>query len=426
LLDLRGMSALAELRQQDELDAIVGKLATLGYRPALRSARESLAEVAGLSTDDLTALDVLSERRFRVGREEEGAVTGEILFGEESALLLVPARTRLFVAEVRNGFEPSILSQFTTDVESAARDSLDGRRLRGMDFTWRDEALPGLRVQDGPDPLSDLTQQEPEYDSQQLEKSRELIDHEGRTFFMGVVQSGKASLADLGDRGAVLPLLDAGLLRQEYLLVCRKDSRALLTVPDLGDLGDAANLPCAACGRPMKDELAQEIVSPTPEGKSLADGSKWMTIWITDELVAAGVPLESISWSVSAGEDEIDIVARVAGLPVFFELKDREFGLGDAYRFVTRVVRYGGEHGVVITTDRVNEEAKKYLDEQGDSPVGTMRMYTVEGAAATTSSLSTILSSASRLAVTRRVQGLARFTPLNPLPLLQPWMAARG
>jgi hypothetical protein len=31
------------------------------------------------------------------------------------------------------------------------------------------------------------------------------------------------------------------------------------------------------------------------------------------------------------------------GPRVFFELKDREFGLGDAYPFAIRVGRYGGD-----------------------------------------------------------------------------------
>jgi hypothetical protein len=52
------------------------------------------------------------------------------------------------------------------------------------------------------------------------------------------------------------------------------------------------------------------------------------------------------------------------GIRVFFELKDREFGLGDAYAFASRVARYQGSRGVVVSTDRIAEEAQRFLNEQ--------------------------------------------------------------
>jgi hypothetical protein len=54
---------------------------------------------------------------------------------------------------------------------------------------------------------------------------------------------------------------------------------------------------------------------------------------------------------------------------MFFELKDREFGLGDAYPFVTRMQRYGADGGVIVSTERVADEVKGFIAELPLTPV---------------------------------------------------------
>lgn len=78
-----------------------------------------------------------------------------------------------------------------------------------------------------------------------------------------------------------------------------------------------------------------------------------------------GILKENIGWNAVAGEDEIDIVTDALGSRIFFELKDREFGLGDAYPFAYRLSRYGGSFGVIVTTDKIADEAKRFFQEQG-------------------------------------------------------------
>ena len=112
------------------------------------------------------------------------------------------------------------------------------------------------------------------------------------------------------------------------------------------------------------DELIQDIYALTPSARSLLEGSHWMTLWVTSLLVNSGVQGERIKWNAAAGDDELDIVAEIHGLKVFFELRDREFGLGDAYPFSFRIERYGGDVGVVVTTESVADEADKFFEEQ--------------------------------------------------------------
>src|SRR5438445_4739345 len=45
------------------------------------------------------------------------------------------------------------------------------------------------------------------------------------------------------------------------------------------------------------------------------------------------------------------------------ELKDREFGSGDAHPFNYRRARYGANEAVIITTEKVSSEAKRVFEE---------------------------------------------------------------
>ena len=138
MFDLQVRAAMAELRHRSELEAIVAKLAALGYRPALLTAREALAKAAHLDASDLSDLDLFYDRRFPRTRSPQ-PLGGGILFRDGAVYILVPYRSRLFAVEIRDGRTESFLEQFTSDVTSAATATLDGRRLRGMRFEWREE-----------------------------------------------------------------------------------------------------------------------------------------------------------------------------------------------------------------------------------------------------------------------------------------------
>ncbi len=149
--------------------------------------------------------------------------------------------------------------------------------------------------------------------------------------------------------------------------------------------------------------------------------SHWMTIWVTDLLVRAGISKEAIAWNAAAGEDELDIMTDAIGHRVFFELKDREFGLGDAYPFAYRVTRYGGTFGVVVSTDRVADEAKKFFDEQRPN-MGT-RIEVMEGPPQSIEDgIPMLVDRLSRSGVYQLLYELADPLEINFTPFLQAWM----
>jgi hypothetical protein len=297
-----------------------------------------------------------------------------------------------------------------------------------MDFTWkpikerptRRYPTRGRFYQD-----TKLETKAPDYGPEEAQASRLLVASDSRSFLIRLAQVGKARSIDAaGEAQSVLatPLLDHGLIRKEYLVLCRQDSHTICAVQDRSeiDTGHAATFTCTICRRPFHDELVQEIFALTDFGKRLMAGSQWMTIWVTDLLVSAGIPKDQIAWNAVAGEDELDIMTDALGSRVFFELKDREFGLGDAYPFASRVTRYGGTFGVVASTERVAEEAKKFFAEQ--RPSMGVQIETLEGADGITGGISDLVDRVSRTGVQQLLMEIGEPLGMDLVPIVHAWM----
>ena len=61
------------------------------------------------------------------------------------------------------------------------------------------------------------------------------------------------------------------------------------------------------------------------------------------------------------GGDEIDLLAEVSGELVFFELKDKEFNLGNAYSFGAKIGIIEPNHPVILITEHVGNDAKDHF-----------------------------------------------------------------
>jgi hypothetical protein len=300
-----------------------------------------------------------------------------------------------------------------------------------MTFDWK-EANPASRrrlMQGARFHEEKMNTRSPDLTASQLTKARLLASKKHREFARSLAQLGKARSVDakaISDHDVIQPLLEAELIRKEYLVTCRQDSRTLCSVPDKTVLsGEAArHMRCTTCGRLFEEELIQEIFALTAETKALLEGSHWMTVWITDLLNASGIQNEKIRWNAAAGDDEIDIVVDVQGMNVFLELKDREFGLGDAYPFGFRLERYGGDIGVIITMEKVAVEARKFIDEQAQQRRGG-RIECLEGTDVISSGVPALIERISKTAVETFFWDFSEELGLGLLPLIHGWLNAR-
>jgi len=423
-----GQQTAAEIREQKEIDAIISHLESLGHHPVLRTMVRAASTAASVMANALS-VDAMIAHRTAMGRwGTESVPLGDLLLKDPHAHLIQPIGAHLHCWEIRHHLIPSDAAAFCRRIEEGAKATLDGRRLRGMTFNWR--AVKERHVRRYGPPVrfyrgDKLDSKPADYTDAESRAARLLVPTQTRNFAPSLAQLGKArsidAAAQVGE-SLTRPLLDERLVRKEYLVICKQDSHTIACIQERSelDVGGGERFRCTVCGRAFRDELIQEILALTELGKRLLTGSRWMTIWVTELLISAGIGKDSVAWNPAAGEDELDIMTDALGPRVFFELKDREFGLGDAYPFAFRVSRYGGTFGVVVSTDRVAEEAKKFFQEQRPNIPG--RIEFIEGEDAVESGVRALVDQFSRSGVIQLFAELAEPLAINLVPLLRLWM----
>ncbi len=426
---IEGREANADFRDQREIDSVIAAIHSEGYKPLLRSMLAGACTAAALSDDSLD-LDVLSDRQrtYRRPVSRPKTVCGEVFFNEGFGYVLQPMGSTLNVWEIRRHDTMSSIECFCDLVAKSTRRCLDGRRVRGMSFEWRAPVKTDPRAFVPPSRLYqavDLHTVAAEYTDEESTLAHVLVSADIRRFVLKLAEVGKTRMTDAAgdsDMNTIGVLLRHGLIQKENLITCRKDSHTICTTPDVSELksGPGVGLTCAVCGRPFREEFVQEICALSDLGRQLVNGSQWMKIWVTDLLIDAGIQRDQIAWNPVSGQDELDIMTDALGPRVFFELKDREFGLGDAYPFSYRVSRYGGACGVVVTTDKVAEEAKKFFKEQRREMPAKVIM--LEGTESTKEGIRELVEDVSRTGVTMSLAEASTLFPIDPLPIIRAWM----
>jgi hypothetical protein len=434
--------ARARKRAQAELDGVIKWLTSKEYVPVLRSGAVAILTLCGIPIDIYAPETVnIILRMFPAPPEDEAwraSALGDIFGCGDSILALQPGGwSSLDAWEIREHTNASHLSEFCEVITEAAKATIDGRRLRGMNFDWtRMQSLslapfykepfefPSRRPARG-----DLSTRSPELSEQAGQEANLLVNREAREFLMRLAKLGKARSADVqtvAPAKEVDALFERGLIRKEFLVQCRADSRTLCTVQTRDQLlskeGNAIR--CTNCGRSFSEELIQEIYALTDRARFMINGSHWMTIWITSLLVNSGLGLDKVLWGGTAGEDEIDIIAIVYGQRIFFELKDREFGLGDAYPFIARVQRYGASAGVIISMDGVAQAVQEFL--RGPRGPLDQSFYTISGAEEAEMAIPIILTERSKMSAIYALGEAFSSVNLDFAPILNTWFERRA
>ncbi|HEY63940.1 MAG TPA: hypothetical protein G4O02_05160 [Caldilineae bacterium] len=124
-----------------------------------------------------------------------------------------------------------------------------------------------------------------------------------------------------------------------------------------------ASLICPSCGSKFGEELLSEGYTVSELGRRMAKQSHWMTVWTTDLLIKLGIPEDAILWNISENGEEVDLLVEFLGQLWIFELKDREFGAGDAHPLNYRQVRYRADKAIIFTTEKVSKDAKRVFED---------------------------------------------------------------
>jgi hypothetical protein len=202
---------------------------------------------------------------------------------------------------------------------------------------------------------------------------RALTDRSTRSLAQAIKSSGGLLVGDLSKQ---LPpearnqtdeirrsLESKELIEKELVVICKKSQSQIARVPSREALQSMSRqgLKCA-CGRSVSDENVEEVVSVTDLGRVLLDGSRWLTLLLLEELQCVGVPLDDTLIEQQVGGDEVDCLAVVSGEFVFFELKDKDFNLGNAYSFGAKIGILRPDHAIILTTQKVGTDARDHFE----------------------------------------------------------------
>lgn len=352
------------------------------FKPLLKPTIETQLAVLGAS-QDATGRAKKSRARDVEYSPEPRASEGEILrYGDclyvvavripprhhQLALRLIegvqdagPEKPFLEVACVSGSVECDALSE----LERVARESVS---VTLLPYLYRSHRFNELKAEGRESPRA------PRED--ELRAADVLKDRAARTLAVAIKAAGGLLLRDLSKQ---LPaetrdqtdrlqqaLRAAGIVDAEIVVVCNKTQAQVARTPSrelLAELSEKG-LRCA-CGRPLSDERVEEALTLTEMGRTLVEKSHWLSLLVIQELRRAGVALDSILIDQQLGGDEIDCLANISGELVLFELKDKEFNLGNAYSFGAKIGIIRPQHSVIVSTERVGNDAKDHFQRAG-------------------------------------------------------------
>jgi hypothetical protein len=437
--------AKAGIRDQTEMESLISHLRGKGYLPVIRSMFTGMFTLAKLPDPDeqlITKVITPPRRRHALMREPEfGELLGDLFFTDDLVYILTPIETDMLQTSViGHEKQEEALQKFCADVEESIKAQFDGRRVRGMEFDWKTSMLRPSRYSSYLySPFGDFLEEEPasetielkttkpEYNSEDIEAAKFLVNTDTRQFSLKLAQVGKMRSKDADEivKPDILKrLLSLRLVGEEYLLTCKQDQHTICVVPSKDHLTKESmdSLRCSVCGRSFSDENLQVIYTLTKRGKQLIDGSLWMSIWITELLKENGVRKEGIKWNLEASGEELDIMVEDFDSRFFLELKDREFGLGDAYPFVYRVNRYRGRRGIVATMDKVSTDAKKFFEEETNQREYPIWIQCLEGSKNIQKSITKIVEEIALLQVRKVIRPFSIRIGFDLWPIVEYWI----
>lgn len=231
----------------------------------------------------------------------------------------------------------------------------------------------------------------------------------------------------------VQSLIEAGVVETEIVVVCSKTASQVNRVPNLEVLKglDEHNIRCS-CGKALSGEKAEEALSVTEYGRTMLDGSRWLSVLVLHNLTDLGVPIGSIRMEQEYAGEEVDCIAEIYGRLVLFELKDKQFNLGNAYSFGAKVGIFRPEYPVIVTTEKVGSDAREHFVRSAQRGKRSQRFITsdsdtidsihfIEGIPALRRGLEEVVTSIAIEAFAPFAQSALNFSTAPPGAILSAW-----
>jgi hypothetical protein len=219
-------------------------------------------------------------------------------------------------------------------------------------------------------------------------------------------------------------LLDKDIITEIKIIQCRESSRLLSEhIFDDGKSDQLlSSIKCFECGRKYSEELIKAGYKLTEFGAKLIQSNHWMTIFVSNELINQGIPKDSILWNIALGGDEIDLLIKLKNHLFVVELKDKEFGPGNAHALNFRRSKFNADKVIIITTEKVAETAKAIFehikkDFKGDNPNKVIPIY-IEGLDNVTNLLAAMHEDLSLHEIFYKIKHIETMTGFNLIDLV--------
>ncbi|MDT4895114.1 MAG: hypothetical protein QOH25_191 [Acidobacteriota bacterium] len=158
-------------------------------------------------------------------------------------------------------------------------------------------------------------------------------------------------------------LLEAGLLRREVLVSCRKSGHTLFSLPSADALAvvTISQARCSVCGTGIADEKVEEVLAPTQFSSVLLEDGAWLVNRLHAILRNLGISESEIAVERPAGDGEARMVARVCGELFLIVMRDGDLTPAFARRAINTKLETESRHLLIVSTGTIYNEGRMSL-----------------------------------------------------------------
>ncbi|MBG6236290.1 hypothetical protein IWX76_002871 [Pedobacter sp. CAN_A7] len=341
-----------------------------GLKSVIWQSKVSFLAAAGITTFNKRILDWIGY--YNIKRETSFIYRADIFVEGQEIIYIVNEsagnsdpyrRIEIGVISENKDTAKQILIKYVNHFKDSLKLKIDGRRVRHMDLAWY-KANENDLVDTHVSYYRSFSY--PSISETDSQAATQLNDPEARAILRKISEQDLSKNLDIkGEHKETVlktieKLISWDLVIPKILIFCRKNAAAIAVIQSRDEItgSNAVGVRCPHCGRKFSEELIKESYMISDLGKKMTRGSHWMTILITNTLIASGIPKKNIIWNLTEDSEEVDCVVQFKDQVWIFELKDRNFESGDAHPLTYRAVKFKASKIIVFTTGKVTKDAR--------------------------------------------------------------------